>query len=68
MADENKSPDEKLADEIAGKLLATGLIPARRAETVTTKLLTGTATEADWRNWIDTARSDSRRSEDQADA
>ncbi|MCW5955976.1 MAG: hypothetical protein KIT61_05280 [Pyrinomonadaceae bacterium] len=67
MPDENRPPDEKLADEIAGKLLAAGHIPARRVEIVTTKLLTGTATEEDWRNWIDTARSDSQRSEVHAD-
>lgn len=68
MPDETKAPDEKLANEIAGKLLAAGLIPSRRAEAVATKLLTGTATEADWRNWIDTARSNSQRSEVVTDA
>lgn len=68
MPEENQVADEKLAGEIVKNLLAEGLIPARRAKDLTDKLLTGTATENDWRNWIDTARSDSDRSEVHTDA
>lgn len=68
MPDENRPADQKLADEIVGKLIAEGLIPANRAETIITKLLTGTATDIDWRSWIDTARTDSERAEVQTDA
>ncbi len=48
-----KSPSEILAESIAEKLLASGLLPAERKAEVAEKLAKGTATEADWNLWLD---------------
>ncbi len=63
MFDEYVPPDEALAKKIVANLLDEGLIPERRKEQIISKLLSGTASEGDWRSWVYTAHVDSEREE-----
>ena len=58
MCDEAITPDQLLANEIIKKLTDDGLVPRERAGVITAKLLTGKASEVDWRLWVYPSQSD----------
>lgn len=48
-----RSATEQLADTIVDTLCSKGLTPAGKRAEVVTKLANGTATESDWKLWLD---------------
>lgn len=53
----NKTPDEMLAALVITKLKDKGFIPDKKILEVTNKLVAGTATQDDWKLWIDLSTS-----------
>lgn len=49
-------PNEILASEVLQSLKESNLIPANKEAEVLKKLISGTATQQDWRLWIDMAQ------------
>jgi hypothetical protein len=49
-------PNEILASEVLQSLKESNLIPANKEAEVLKKLISGTATQQDWRLWIDLAQ------------
>lgn len=65
MCEETQSPAEQLADITLKRLVEAGLIADRRLDSIKTKLLSGDASEQDWRIWILGSRAESEdRKED----
>ncbi|MEJ7849536.1 MAG: hypothetical protein WKF92_15750 [Pyrinomonadaceae bacterium] len=57
-------PNQKLVNEIIESLTAEKLIPENRSELIRGKILAGTASVDDWRNWIDTAQLEMAKDEE----
>jgi hypothetical protein len=53
--EEQKSPNDTLAEQIAQDLLAAGLIPQERKIELERKLKVGGVTQSDWNLWVDIA-------------
>jgi hypothetical protein len=56
------TPNERLAEIIAGALVKAGLVPPARIEDLKRKLAAGTAKAEDWNNWIESAQRNAERS------
>jgi len=52
----SSQPNEILASEVLQSLKESNLIPANKEAEVLKKLISGTATQQDWRLWIDLAQ------------
>ncbi len=57
-----RTPNERLAEIIAGALAKAGLVSSARLEDLKRKLAAGTAKAEDWSQWIESARRNSERS------
>ena len=68
MPEENAPPDVVLTNKTFDALVAAGLVPPARKETVIAKLLSGTASEGDWRLWVYAAQMGGEDEEVEANA
>ncbi len=50
-----KTPSDSLADLVVAKLNEKGLLPEGKAVEIISKLKAGTASQEDWKLWIDIA-------------
>jgi hypothetical protein len=55
------TPNERLAEIVAGALAIAGLVSSTRIEDLKRKLTAGTAKAEDWKHWIISAQRDSER-------
>ncbi len=62
------TPDHKLAANIVRELLDAKLMHGSKKESVRGALLDGSATEEDWRNWVDNALFPREVKEDEVNA
>ena len=54
--DAEKSPNDVLAEDVATKLVAAGLVSKAKLEEVLAKVKSGTASVEDWKLWIDVSQ------------
>ncbi len=64
---DNRTPNERLAEIVAGALVSAGLIQSARLEELKRKLAAGTAKPEDWSHWIENAQRDAQRKERNGD-
>ncbi|HKQ72918.1 MAG TPA: hypothetical protein VJ810_04260 [Blastocatellia bacterium] len=60
---DTRTPNERLAEIVAGALISAGLIQSARLEDLKRKLASGAAKAEDWSHWIENAQRSARRKE-----
>lgn len=58
-----QTPNERLAEIVAGALVSAGLISSSRLDELKRKLAAGTAKAEDWSHWIEHAQRSAQRKE-----
>lgn len=64
---DTRTPNERLAEIVAGALINAGLIQSSRLEDLKRKLAAGAAKAEDWSHWIESAQRSSQRKERSGD-
>jgi hypothetical protein len=64
---DSRTPNERLAEIVAGALINAGLVSSARLEDLKRKLAAGTAKAEDWSHWIESAQRSSQRKERSGD-
>jgi hypothetical protein len=60
---DSRTPNERLAEIVAGALINAGLVSSARLEELKRKLAAGTAKAEDWSHWIESAQRSAQRKE-----
>jgi len=62
--EQDRTPNDVLAEDIASTLISEGLVPEDKKEQLLSKLKSGTAKQDDWNLWIDLATNPKTPKED----